>query len=304
MKKILLITIITLSYFVTFAQGSKTLSLYSFEEEAGVYASISSLGTALTPSDWDDGVTDLTPICFEFTYNQVVYTEFSVNTNGTVNLGSQISQATNDLESTNYTNLLAPLWDDLKFHDSGSSDGIFYNLEGIEGNKILTVEFLNVGRYDNAGISVGVVSFQVKLVQQDNLIHFIYGDLTQTSDWSFASTTSIGLNAEGTAQTEFVSVTPDNINGATASSETENDAILPETLALIESGTTYIFTPPAETNEYDIAISNINSPVSGFLSIADSVKISIENLGNEITEGLEVYEIAGFVHKNYFAQKH
>jgi len=63
-------------------------------------------------------------------------------------------------------------------------------------------------------------------------------------------------------------------------------------LALIASGTTYIFTPPEETTDYDISISVINSPVSGFLSIADSVKITIENLGNEITEGLTLsYEI-------------
>ncbi len=294
MKKIVLTSIITLFCFATFAQNNKALSLYNFAEEAGTYTSISSSGTALTPNSWDDGFTDLTAIGFDFVYNQVTYTEFSVNTNGTVNFGSQIDQAANNLEAAEVTNLLAPLWDDLIFHDSGSSDGIFYNLEGIEGNKILTVEFLNVGRYMNGdeGISVGVVNFQVKIFQQDNSIHFIYGDLTQTSDWSEFSTTSIGMNAEGMPLTEFVSITPDDINGATASSETENAAITPETLALIASGTTYIFTPPEETTDYDIAISDINSPVSGFLSIADSVKITLENLGNEITEGLTLsYEI-------------
>lgn len=292
MKKIVFTSIITLFCFATFAQNNKALSLYNFVEETETYTSISSSGTALTPNSWDDGVTSLTPIGFNFVYNQVTYTEFSVNTNGTVNLDSQNSQATNDLESETFTNLLAPLWDDLKFHNNGSGEGIFYNLEGTEGSKILTIEFYNVGRYDNIGVSVGVVNFQVKLFEQDNSIKFIYGDLSPASDWSEHSTTSIGLNAEGTSQTEFVSVTPDNINGATVSSDTENAEITPETLALIASGTTYIFTPPEETTDYDISISVINSPVSGFLSIADSVKITIENLGNEITEGLTLsYEI-------------
>jgi len=292
MKKIILTVIISLFYFATFSQNNKALSLYNFAEETGTYSSISSSGTALTPNNWDDGVTDLTSIGFDFTYNQVVYTDFSVNTNGTVNLGSQISQSTNDLESTTFTNLLAPLWDDLIFHNSGSGDGIFYYLEGTDGNKILTIEFYNVGRYDNTGVSAGVVNFQVKLFEQDNSILFIYGDLTQTADWSEYSTTSIGINAEGTPLTEFVSITPDNTNGATASSETENDAITPETLALIASGTTYIFTPPVETTDYDISIFSINSPVSGFLSTADSVKITVKNLGNEITDGLTMsYEV-------------
>jgi len=133
MKKIVFTSIITLFCFATFAQNNKALSLYNFVEETETYTSISSSGTALTPNSWDDGVTSLTPIGFNFVYNQVTYTEFSVNTNGTVNLDSQNSQATNDLESETFTNLLAPLWDDLKFHNNGSGEGIFYNLEGTEG---------------------------------------------------------------------------------------------------------------------------------------------------------------------------
>ena len=153
----------------------------------------------------------------------------------------------------------------------------------------------SVGRYDVNGVSVGVVNFQAKLFEQDSSIHFIYGDMTGASDWSQYSTTSIGMNSEGNPSTEFISVTPDNVNGAPASSDVENDNILPETLILIESGTTYIFSPPGQIDEYDISVSDIISPVNGFLTTTDTVKIIIENLGNEITEGLtltyEVYEI-------------
>lgn len=309
MKKLLSTFIVSLFCFLSFGQNSKTLSFYSFSETVETYQSISTLGTALTPSDWDDGVTDLTAIGFDFSYNQVVFTEFSVNTNGTVNLGSQINESTNDLESPEDVNLLAPLWDDLKFHDNGVSDGIFYYLEGSAGSQILTVEFLNVGRYDNTGTSTGVVNFQVKLFEQDNSIQFIYSNLTQTADWSEYSTTSIGLNAEGTPNTEFLSVTPDNISGATVSSETENASITTETLALIADGTTYTFSPPEEVDEFDIGISDISSPKSGFLSANDSIKIMIENFGIEITEGLSIncevfdaetgLQVGGTITENY-----
>ena len=180
------------------------------------------------------------------------------------------------------------MWDDLKFYSAGTTDGLFYSLTGDAGNQILTIEFLQVGRYN----STGLVNFQVKLFEQDSTIQFVYGDLTEATGWSVNSTTSIGMNATANKTAKFISVTPNNVSGATVSSEIENDEILPEDLILIASGTTYIFTPPEIIDEFDIAITNINSPKSGFLTVSDSVKITIENPGLEITEGLTLsYEI-------------
>lgn len=280
-KTIAFIILVTVS--INLLSQNKALSLYSFDELAGNFSSINTTGTALIPNDWDDGCSDVTDIGFNFNYNDVVYTQFSVNTNGTVNLGNQtIDEETNNLESEEFTNLLAPLWDDLKFYNSGTDEGIFYSLDLNGSYNILTIEYYNVGRYN----STGQVSFQVKIFEEDNHIEFIYGDLSGATNWSETSTTSIGMNADGTPSTEFISVTPNATDGATISSEIENDIIQSSTLAEIAIGTTYKFTPPSETSDIDIAITDINSPNSNFLTNEENIHVDVANLGIEITGGL------------------
>ncbi|PLX21081.1 MAG: hypothetical protein C0599_08485, partial [Salinivirgaceae bacterium] len=179
MKRIVLISFL-LVFVIAMNAQNKALSLYSFEESSGTFTSISESGTLLIPNDWDDGVTEVTSIGFEFTYNDSTYSQFSVNTNGTVNLGnSTINEETNDLESDLYVNLITALWDDLKFYSNGEGDGIFMQLDGTSGNYVLTIEYNNVGRYN----STGLVSFQVKLYEADNSIEFIYGDLSAATGW-------------------------------------------------------------------------------------------------------------------------
>ncbi|MBN2893199.1 MAG: T9SS type A sorting domain-containing protein [Bacteroidales bacterium] len=265
---------------------NKSLQLYHFQEKSEIYTSIFSVSTALTPNDWDDGCTPVTNIGFDFEYNGKIYTQFSVNTNGTVNLGDNIvNEETNDLESVVDTNILAPLWDDLKFYSSGVGDGIYFYLDNsVTDSNVLTIEFLQVGRYS----STGYADFQVKLFEYNNSIEFVYGDLSGTSGWSSASTASIGMNSMENDQNVFLSVTPDNINGATVSFNVENDQITPSDLAQIQSGTVYSFRPLIPGTEPDIQILDIISPVSNFLTNHDTVKIQIANPGIEITEGLTI----------------
>jgi hypothetical protein len=283
MKRILLITLFFVSAILVNAQN-KALSLYSFEESAGTFTSISGTGTLLTPNDWDDGVTDAITIGFDFSYNDSVYNHFTVNTNGTVNLGeAPINEETNDLESDVYVNLVTALWDDLKFYSNGVGDGIFMQLDGASGNYVLTIEYNNVGRYN----STGLVSYQVKFYESNNRIEFVYGDMSAATGWSEFSTTSIGMNADNSGTVEFLSVTPDATNGATISADVENDAITPATLAEIAEGTTYKFTPPSTATDPDIAVNAIISPNSNFLTANELVKIQFSNPGTEVTEGLQ-----------------
>jgi len=289
MKKISLIFSLLFIGFNLFSQitNNSKVALYSFEEVSGTYQSINSSETAIIPSSWDDGCSAPINIGFDFIYNNLTFNQFTVNTNGTVNLGNTtISQSTNNLASATLFNLLAPLWDDLIFLNSGVGEGLFYLLEGTVGNQILTIEFYNVGRYDVTGISTGKVSFQVKLFESDNNIEFIYGDLTGASDWSVNSTTSIGINGKTDVNTVFLSVTPNSVSGATVSSLSENNSILKSDLITFSIGTTYRFTPPEFSDNFDISITNINLPVANILENDEVVNITLANLGKEITSGL------------------
>ncbi len=270
-------------------KNTKALMHYVFEENTTTFQSINATGTPLLPNDWDDGCTNITPIGFEFNYNGTIYTQFSVNTNGTINIGAQqIDEETNALESATCYNLLAPLWDDLQFPNSGAGDGIFMQLDGATGNQILTIEHYQVSRYNSSGN----VNFQVKLFESDNHIEFIYDDLSDAAGWSNYSTTSIGINSQENASTVFISVTPDSDSGATISTTVPNNNIQRAELSQIEPGTTYAFAPPQISDGIDIAVTGVLSPQSGLLSSSEEVKILLTNMGLPIDAGLNLnYEL-------------
>ncbi|MDA3865567.1 MAG: T9SS type A sorting domain-containing protein [Salinivirgaceae bacterium] len=274
----------------------KALSMYEFyESNSGEYYELPD-GELVTPSDWDDGVTDPIELGFEFNYNGENYTHITVNTNGTINFGNAaINEETNDLASNEFTNLLAPLWDDLKFYSAGDGDGIYVKQIGEGENSTFGIEFRQVGRYN----SEGLVNFQVFLFGVDNHIEFYYGDMSPAANWHEYSTVSIGMNAPASSGTEFISVTPDAVDGATISTDEVNNAIMRETLGQITAGTTYHFTPPIVITDYDIGVDEILSPGSGFLTNEEIVSVKLTNPGRTIHEGLtmkyQLYDANGCV---------
>lgn len=286
-KLLLLLSVIFLLLGSISAQ--RNIEFYTFTEFVGDFTSIAVTGDPLIPNDWDDGTTPVTGIGFDFEYGGTVYTQFSVNTNGTLRLGEVTTTSTsNNLASTTLVNLIAPLWDDLLFRDATTVKGIFYQLTGNLGSQVLTVEFKNVGRYMNPdeGTSIGTVTFQVQLFEADNAVAIVYDDMSGVSDWSVNFSGSIGINALVGATTQFISVTPDAANGATASTTESNNTITKEQIIEIVVGKTYKFTPPVIATDIDIELFSINSPNSNFLADDERVNVTFKNLGIAIEQGL------------------
>lgn len=272
---------------------TKALSHYSFEESISTFATIITDGMPIVPDGWDDGVSAPINIGFDFEYNGETYTQVTVNTNGTVNFGAQnIKPETNNLASDTYTNLMAPLWDDLVF---GGTEGLYYKIESDGTHNMLIIEFHQVGRYN----STGLVDFQVMLSEADNSITFVYNDLSTISGWHEYSTVSIGMNFLAESTVELISVTPDAINGATISTSVANNDIQPATMAQIAQGTTYKFTPPSDVTDIDIALTEFLSPESDFLTTTENVSVRLSNPGITINEGItlsyQLYDASGGV---------
>ncbi len=90
--------------------AQRNIEFYTFTESVGDFTSIAVTGDPLIPNDWDDGTTPVTGIGFDFEYGGTVYTQFSVNTNGTLRLGEvTTTSSSNNLASTTLVNLIAPL---------------------------------------------------------------------------------------------------------------------------------------------------------------------------------------------------
>jgi len=198
---------------------------YAFSSSAGTYSAIS--GTTSTATG-DDGTETGISIGFTFTYCGTAYTTFNVTTNGHIYfVGS--STYTNDLASTTYKLLIAPLWDDL--YDDGSSD-VQYITAGTSPNRILTVQWRNIRWNYSTG---GQQNFQVKLYETTNVVQFVYGTMSTPS----LASASIGINDATGGSGHFISITP--ASSPTFSTTTANNSISASTY--LTSGLTYTFIP-------------------------------------------------------------
>ena len=225
--------------------NAKSLLNYNFSESTTTFTSIHTTGTAITPDDWDDGhfYLDLTGI-FSFNYDLKSISTFSVGTNGYLIMGkNKYPSLDNDLADTGMVPVVAPVWDDMKFFGEGINCGLFYQIDSLPTDTVLTIEWYNIDSYNYPGDSV---SYQIKFHKANNVIDIIYGDMSAASNWNDASI-SIGINNSEDGITKFISITPGS--SATISRSKSNNTIDGANLASIPAGTVYRFTPNFYNNE-------------------------------------------------------
>lgn len=121
----------------------------------------------------DDGYYNNIPIGFSFRYLGQEYQTLSASTNGWLTLGAILfgSQLNNNLDSVQFNlgfPVLAPLWDDLSLE----SGRFAYNTTGEFGRRVFTAEWLNA--FWNFDADDFVISFQVKLYEEDGRIEYVY----------------------------------------------------------------------------------------------------------------------------------
>lgn len=132
---ILLFYILILFLLLTGKAIGQTISssTYPLASSAGVgLKSYTSLGTLISSGN-DDTNSALTNIGFDFWFNGVRYTQFGVNTNGHLKLGSAITSINyiNNLANGSENPKIAPYWDDLT---TGSDGYVKYGLIGSAPN--------------------------------------------------------------------------------------------------------------------------------------------------------------------------
>ena len=155
----------------------------------GTYTDLGTTGAAIATANTDDANSVATPIGFTFTYNGTAYTDFVLNTNGFLKLGTAAPtgpQYTDGGQSILNgpvtgadTDLLLPFNQDLT---AGSAGGTEYRVAttGAAGSRVTTIQWKNVS--DKArgafGTQYANFSFQVRLYEGSNQIEFVYGAAT------------------------------------------------------------------------------------------------------------------------------
>jgi hypothetical protein len=186
---------------------------------AGTYTDLATVtgSTVITTANTDDANSTAQNIGFTFNYNGAAFTQFVLNTNGIMRLGSAAPSVANlfaayetgqaagidpiSSPSAADVNLLAPFNFDLQDGSVGPAE---YRVAttGTAGNQVCTIQWKNVR--DKAGTVNATqfdnFEFQVKLYQATNVIEFVYGNVVSaTAGASINRFPTVGIKGSGSA---------------------------------------------------------------------------------------------------------
>ena len=184
---------------------------------AGSYTDIATVAssTVIATANTDDDNSAAQAIGFTFNFNGTAFTQFVLNTNGLIRLGSAgpssvaafppFAQApeSGPVSGTNAAdvNLLAPFNLDL---GPGTAGGTEYRVvtTGTAPNRVCTIQWANVADKPQtaaAGIPVVITaqlanfSFQAKLYETTNIVEFVYGTATAGTGTAAAKYAAVGI---------------------------------------------------------------------------------------------------------------
>ncbi|WP_187632068.1 T9SS type A sorting domain-containing protein [Hymenobacter lutimineralis] len=206
--------------------GAQTLnySARGFSASTGTYTDLGSTGVAIATANTDDANSAPQEIGFTFRYNGQEFTQFVLNTNGFVRLGTSapaamVAEAPASLAgspalSTNAAdvNLLMPFAHDLVASTAQPAE---YRVAttGTAPNRVCTIQWKNVAD-KAAGTAVtqfDPLNFQLQLHEQSGIIAFVYGSFTATAAPALKAA-GVGLKGSGTepGQLTVLTKTPSN----------------------------------------------------------------------------------------------
>lgn len=191
-------------------------------------------------------------IGFEFKFDHVAYTRFSVNPSGLLVLGGDTTSAFNDdLTASPEYPVIAPFWAHAHMYDGGGSGGgcsftppigVSYRVTGTAPNRVLVVQWhtqiVDLGNaYWWSGCGSTMLQFQAHLYERNGRIDFRYGSIWSSSVQQLSA--SIGI-ADST--NDFLSMTPSGGTNVTFSTVVNNNNVQTH-LTPITANTVYRLIP-------------------------------------------------------------
>ncbi|UOQ73908.1 T9SS type A sorting domain-containing protein [Hymenobacter cellulosilyticus] len=220
---------------------------------AGTYTDLGTTGTAITMANNDDANSAVIPIGFSFTFNRTVFTDFTVNTNGFIKMGTTAPSAAN---ITNYIaapdlNIIAPLGGiDLAgaLNQTTSPTEFRVATTGVAGSRVCTIQWENLA---DKTAQFATIQFQAKLYEGTNRIEFVYGTWTAGTAAPLGVGFLVGLKGSSSQFTDrlFAQKASSATAWTTTVFATESGGLIPSHFArntfLPDAGRTYRFTQVA-----------------------------------------------------------
>lgn len=167
----------------------------------GSLTDMSSGTSQLVAANLDDTASSVTPIGFDFFFMGVRQTQFSVNSNGSLRLGSTVVSGTayNPL-GVAATAVITAYGADQRTHTTGK---VHYKVTGSAPNRVLQVEWLNMQAYYATG-GTADLTYQVHLYETTGAIEFVYGSMSMSASGAASADSQspeIGFSSGNTAGT-------------------------------------------------------------------------------------------------------
>jgi hypothetical protein len=279
------------------------------------FSDLGATGTAITTANPDDANSAAQNIGFTFSYNGASFTQFVLNTNGLIRLGSNAPSAANmflqnetaatnpagvdPLASTNAAdvNLLMPFNFDLEA-GTGASPGpgvAEYRVAttGTSPNQVCTIQWKNV--HDKAATNASQYAsftFQIRLYEGTNRIEFVYSPTTPTTTGTeIGRYATIGLKGSGSAAGQVLlaskgsSVTP--WSGATFVAAATPRLFFRRTVGP-DAGRTFRFqVAPANDAAVNAIYTLGKLPIPSALP-SNTVQVAVQNTGSTTLTNLPV----------------
>lgn len=248
------------------------------EYASSTYTALGTGSTPITVASPDDENSAAQPIGFSFSFNGQTFTDFVLNTNGFIKLGTTAPSTTTLFyadpvvaagglfASTDPAdvNLIAPFCANLQ-QAQGATAAFTYLTTGTAPNRVCTIQWSGLrDKTTPPARQVSNMEFQVKLYETSNAVEFVYGPWTASTAASAFRAAEVGLkgsatdvvvvrkrSAEQFAVAFFEDVPYDETQDASASIRFNyRNAAMPQ------SGDTYRFTVPVPN---DAAVSQLYS---------------------------------------------
>lgn len=243
---------------------------YSFATgTSGSLTDMSSGTTQLIAANQDDVASALTNIGFDFFFQGVRYSQFSVNSNGSIRLGNVVISGTlyDPLAQVN-TPIITAYGANQRTH---SGDGkVHFKITGAAPNRVLVVEWLNCQSTFNTG-GTADLTYQVRLYETTGVIEFVYGGMTMSAAGAAdanSNTPQIGCSSSNvvntlgsvTAAQSGVPAPTYNGSGTSAAINTYTaGAISVLSSAADGSRRTFSLTPPTPTDPTSLSFTGIST---------------------------------------------
>ncbi|HRO43213.1 MAG TPA: T9SS type A sorting domain-containing protein [Flavipsychrobacter sp.] len=313
MKRSLLFAILFLSFISARAQLTSNYPTSNALVVQGTYTDLGSSGTVITTASTDDAVSAAQSIGFSFNYNGASYTDFIFCTNGFIKLGTTAPSTSNLFyanpqtgtpttsgglfNSTNVAdvNFISPLCLDLI-----GATGVEYRVHttGSVGSRVCTIQWKNVADKNTPiATQYATMEFQIKLYETSNIIEFIYGTATASTNNSAFKAAIAGLKGSSNAANQLISITKGstqawNLATFLAGNYTGNSFNFGNNVVtnrpLPTAGVTYRFIPVYPNDNAVLAIYTLGKLPKQYVT-PQYIRARIKNSGTNTQSNFKVY---------------